>query len=151
MRALPDQRMSILTIGVVDVDAARQFYQDVVGFKPFMTEGMTLFDMGGIVLGLWERDKLHQDMGLMGNTCPKGACPNFAIAYNTRSRAEVDEIFERLKNHGVEITVEPHAASWGGYSGYFLDPDGHAWEVVHNPHWALTETGQVQIPQKGGA
>lgn len=145
MGALPEQRMSIITLGVSDLGASRAFYSDVIGLKPFMTEGITMFDMGGFVLGLWERDKLHKDIGLMGNTCPQGISPNFAIAYNTRTKAEVDMIFDRLRAEDVKIAVEPHTASWGGYGGYFLDPDDHAWEVVFNPHWGLTHDGHVSL------
>ena len=146
MAVLPEQRMSVITLGVADRAASTQFYSDVLGFTPFMRDEITMFDMGGMVLGLWERKKLYDDIGLMGNTCPPGAIPNFALAYNARSEAEVDEIFERLVAEGVKVAVEPHKAAWGGYSGYFADPDGYAWEVVFNPYWPINEDGSLVLP-----
>ncbi|MEM9669743.1 MAG: VOC family protein [Pseudomonadota bacterium] len=147
MSAFPEQRFSIITLGVTSVEASRAFYEGILGFKPFMTDKIVMYNLGSIAFGLWERGKLHEDIGLMGNTCPPGICPNFAIAYNTRSEAEVDAIFERLKAAEVEITKPPHKADWGGYSGYFLDPDNNAWEAVYNPFWKLTEKGAPQMPE----
>ena len=147
MAAFPEQRMSIITLGVTDVAVSRRFYEDVLGLAPFMTEGITMYDMGGFAFGLWEREKLHEDVGLMGNTCPPGTCPNFAMAYNARSVAEVDEIFERLEKAGVTVTSSPHQADWGGYSGYFLDPDKNAWEVAFNPYWPIRDDGQLDLPK----
>lgn len=146
MSAFPEQRVSVITLGVADRAAAARFYEDVLGFTPFMREGITFFDLGGFVFGLWERRKLQQDIGCMGNTCPPGACPNFALAYNARSEAEVDEVFARLRAEDVEIMKEPHKADWGGYSGYFIDLDGYAWEVAFNPFWAFDDQGRVKPP-----
>lgn len=148
MSAFPEQRMSILTLGVADLAASTAFYENVVGLTPFMREGITFFNLGGVVFGLWDRDKLHKDIGVMGNTCPQGACPNFAVAYNTRTADEVDEIFGKLRAGGAQIVKEPHKADWGGYGGYFVDPDGYAWEVVHNPHWPMDESGHVTLGAK---
>ncbi|MEO0884245.1 MAG: VOC family protein [Pseudomonadota bacterium] len=146
MAALPEQRMSILTLGVSDVAISREFYETVLGLQPFMTEGIVMYNLGGFALGIWERCKLHEDIGLMGNTCPPGICPNFAIAYNARSEAEVDAIFNKLEAANVDISKHPHKASWGGYSGYFLDPDSNAWEVVYNPFWPIEEDGRLRLP-----
>lgn len=148
MGAFPEQRISILTLGVADLAAATAFYENVIGLTPFMREGITFFDMGGFVFGIWERSKLHKDIGVMGNTCPEGACPNFAMAYNARSIEEVDGIFARLREGGVDIVKEPHKADWGGYGGYFVDRDGYAWEVVYNPFWTLSKDGRVMITAK---
>lgn len=146
MGAFPEQRMSIITLGVADRAAATDFYVDILGFKPFMRENITMIDTGGFVLGLWEIAKLRKDIGVMGNTCPQGACPNFALAYNARSEAEVDEIFNRLRAEDVAISVEPHKSFWGGYSGYFLDRDGYAWEVAYNPFWGFEDDGRLKLP-----
>lgn len=146
MGALPEQRMSIITLGVADRAAATKFYVEILGFTPFMRENITMIDTGGFVLALWEIEKLRMDIGVMGNTCPKGACPNFALAYNARSEAEVNEIFDHLRAEDVEISVEPHKAFWGGYSGYFLDRDGYAWEVAYNPFWGFEEDGRLKLP-----
>lgn len=85
----------------------------------------------------------------MGNT--PGCHPSFAIAYNVVSKAEVDAVFDRLREADVKITSEPHDTFWGGYGGYFLDPDGHAWEVAYNPHWTFDEDGRPVLPAVGGA
>ena len=146
MGVFPEQRMSIITLGVASLEEATAFYSDILGFKAFMRDGITMFDTGGFVLGLWDVNKLRKDIGVMGNTCPQGACPNFALAYNARSIEEVDQIFDALRAEDVEISVEPHKAFWGGYSGYFLDRDGYAWEVAYNPFWGFEDDGRLKLP-----
>ena len=106
MAVFPESRLSIITLGVQDRAAMTAFYRDVIGLKLFMDEGMTLFDMGGMALGLWERDKLAEDAGFDG----AGACSGFkgvALAYNARSIEEVDAIFGRLEAAGVEVLDTP--------------------------------------------
>ena len=99
MAAFPQQRVSIITLGVTDREASTRFYSDVLGFTPFMRDEITMFDMGGMVLGLWERGKLQADVGLMGNTCPPGACPNFALVLKTQLRnCSFDDEFSQLQN-----------------------------------------------------
>ena len=146
MGVFPEQRVSIITLGVADRAEATRFYEEVLGFRAFMRDGITMFDVGGFAFGLWERNKLQQDIGCMGNSTPKGACPNFALAYNARSIEEVDEIFGRLRAEDVDVMKEPHKADWGGYSGYFVDRDGYAWEVAYNPFWKLKEDGRLELP-----
>lgn len=148
-KIFPQQRLSIITLGVDDVAASTAFYRDVIGFEPFNTEGMTMFNMGGFVLGIWGRKDLTKDIGLMGNT--PGCHPAFAMAYNVMSKDAVDDTFARLREADVQITTEPHETFWGGYAGYFLDPDGHAWEVAFNPHWKFDEDGRPLLPAVGGA
>jgi len=148
MGVFPDRRLSIITLGVNDRAAVTKFYEDVIGFKNVGPEAMTMFDMGGFVLGLWERDKLADDAGFEN----AGSCSGFkglALAYNARSIEEVDEIFARLEKAGANITKPPHKAFWGGYSGYFADPEGNAWEVAFNPHWTLDDHGRVVMPSGG--
>ncbi len=146
MGVFPEQRVSIITLGVSDRAESTRFYEEVLGFKAFMRDEITMFDLGGFAFGLWERKKLQHDIGCMGNSTPQGACPNFALAYNARSIAEVDLIFGRLHAEGVDIMKEPHKADWGGYSGYFVDRDGHAWEVAFNPYWKFKEDGRLELP-----
>lgn len=147
-KAFPEQRFSVLTIGVTDRATLTRFYQGALGFTLMESPGISFFDMGGIVLGLWERDKLAKDAGAT-DTAGTGY-RGFALAYNARSEAEVDEIFARLATHeGATITVAPHKSFWGGYSGYFADPEGNAWEVAFNPFWPLDEAGRLQIPAPG--
>ena len=144
MPVFEDSRLSIITLGVKDRAAMTAFYEDVIGFTNVGPEMMTMFDMGGFVLGLWEEDKLADDAGQLHDR--EGSFRGVALAYNTRSIEETDDIFARLRSAGANITKEPHKAFWGGYSGYFADPEGNAWEVAYNPFWSLDEGGQVQLP-----
>ena len=144
MAAFPESRLSIITLGVRDRDAMTSFYETVIGFENVGPPGMTMFNMGGFVLGLWEADKLAEDAGQVAR--PAEGFRNAALAYNARSIEEVDEIFARLSEAGVEITTPPHKAFWGGYSGYFADPEGNAWEVAFNPFWTFDEAGRVILP-----
>jgi uncharacterized glyoxalase superfamily protein PhnB len=146
MSVFPDSRLSIITLGVKDRKKVTAFYEDVIGFKNIGPEAMSMFDMGGFVLGLWEEDKLAEDAGLAHDR--SGSFKGIALAYNARSRDEVDGIFKRLDAAGAKITTPVHESFWGGYSGYFVDPEGNAWEVAHNPHWALDDNGRVVLPNK---
>ena len=145
-RAFPEARLSIITLGVKDRAAMTTFYENVIGFKNVGPEGMTMFDMGGFVLGLWEEDKLAEDAGVPADRA--GNFKGVALAYNARSVEEVDEIFARLNTAGVSITVPPHKAFWGGYSGYFADPEGNAWEVAFNPYWTFDDHGRIVMSNK---
>jgi hypothetical protein len=144
MSVFPESRLSIITLGVRDRTAMTAFYEDVIGFKNVGPEGMAMFDMGGFVLGLWEADKLADDAGQAAR--PAEGFRNAALAYNARSIEEVDEIFAKLEKAGVEITTAQHKSFWGGYSGYFADPEGNAWEVAFNPFWTFDEAGRVVLP-----
>lgn len=144
MTAFPEQRLSIVTLGVRDRAAMTAFYEDVIGFTNVGPEAMTMFDMGGFVLGLWEADLLAEDAGQIAR--PAEGFRNAALAYNARSIEEVDEIFDRLAKANVHVTKAPHKAFWGGYSGYFSDPEGNAWEVAYNPFWTFDEAGRVVLP-----
>lgn len=144
MSVFPEHRLSIITLGVRDRAAMTAFYESVIGFKNVGPEGMAMFDMGGFILGLWEADKLAEDAGQEAR--PAEGFRNMALAYNARSIEEVDGIFARLKEAGVEVTTPPHKAFWGGYSGYFADPEGNAWEVAFNPFWNFDEAGRVVLP-----
>ena len=144
MSVFPEQRLSIITLGVRDRAAMTAFYEDVIGFENVGPPQMTMFDLGGFVLGLWEADKLAEDAGQIAR--PAEGFRNAALAYNARSIEEVDEIFARLKAADVTVTTKPHKAFWGGYSGYFADPEGNAWEVAFNPFWTFDEAGRVVLP-----
>lgn len=149
MGVFPEHRMSFVTLGCADRAALTAFYEDVIGLKNVGPDGMTIFDMGGFLFGLWENDKLADDAGIAlgDNTGFKGA----ALAYNARSVEEVDAMFAALAEKGVEITTAPHKAFWGGYSGYFADPEGNAWEIAYNPFMALDDAGRVVLPKKEDA
>ncbi|MEL6857034.1 MAG: VOC family protein [Pseudomonadota bacterium] len=144
MSIFPEQRLSIITLGVRDRAAMTTFYEDTIGFKNVGPKGMAMFDMGGFILGLWEAEKLADDAGQEAR--PAEGFRNVALAYNARSIEDVDGIFARLKDAGVDITTPPHKAFWGGYSGYFADPEGNAWEVAFNPFWTFDEAGRVVMP-----
>jgi len=144
MGVFPEHRLSIITLGVKDRAAMTAFYENVIGFKNVGPDGMAMFNMGGFVLGLWEEDKLADDAGLADDRA--GSFRGLALAYNARSVEEADEIFSRLEKANVRITKAPHKAFWGGYSGYFVDPEGNAWEVAYNPYWTFDEAGRVVLP-----
>lgn len=145
MAVLPEQRFSIITLGVKDLPEMVRFYTDVLGFEDRGVKGeVAFFNAGGAVLGLWDEKKLADDAGLPADR--KGDFKGFAFAFNARSEAEVDDIFDRLGKGGVRISKAPHKTYWGGYSGYFADPEGNAWEVAFNPFWQLDAAGHVTVP-----
>ncbi|RKN86837.1 VOC family protein [Paenibacillus ginsengarvi] len=133
-------RVTVLTLGVDDLEAAVQFYRDGLGFS---TEGIVgtefehgavaFFDMqDGLRLALWKRRDIAHDTKL---TAAAPSATEFTIGHNVGSREEVDAVMEQARQAGATITVPAHVTFWGGYSGYFQDPDGHLWEVVWNPQW----------------
>jgi uncharacterized protein len=149
MSAFPEHRLSIITLGVKDRAAMTAFYEDVIGFTNVGPPGMSLFDMGGFLLGLWEETRLAEDAGCAFAPHVADVPVPFrgiALAYNARSTDEVDAIFARLAVAGVRITRQAHKAFWGGYSGYFLDLEGNAWEIAFNPFWKLDAAGRVVLP-----
>ncbi len=141
-----EQRLSMITLGVADLKRAVAFYEKVVGWKaaPGPT-GIAFFDLGGRVFALYPRDALAKDMNAAGDGCGDSAYQGFALAHNARSKEEVDAIFSQLRDRGATIVKEPEEVFWGGYSGYFSDPDGHCWEVAYNPHWTIGEDGRVSM------
>lgn len=145
MAVFCEQRFSIITLGVKDLPAMVRFYTDVLGFEDRGLKGeVAFFNAGGVVLGLWDEKKLADDAGVAQDRA--GQFKGFALAFNARSEAEVDSIFARLVEQGVQITKPPHKASWGGYTGYFADPEGNAWEVAFNPIWHMDAAGHVTVP-----
>jgi catechol 2,3-dioxygenase-like lactoylglutathione lyase family enzyme len=139
-----EPRVSLITLGTADLEGARRFYTEVVGWMP--AEGppeICFFDLGGVIFSLYPHESLAADM--QAKPGARGEYEGFALAYNARSRAEVDAIFARLNAKGATIVKPPAEAFWGGYSGYFADPDGHRWEVAHNPFWTITPDGRVAL------
>jgi uncharacterized protein len=138
-----DQRVSVVTLGVDDLERARRFYE-ALGWRSSTPVEMEVvfFQAGGMVLALWDREKNAQDSGLQ----PGSGYGSVTLAYNVGSPAEVDETIEDARKAGAKISREPGKTFWGGYSGVFLDPDGYPWEVAHNPHWNLDEQGNVTLP-----
>jgi len=138
-----EQRVSLITLGVADLDRARQFYTSL-GWRPATSpaDDVVFFQAGGMVLGLWDRATLADDSVAEDN----GGWGGVTLACNVRSAAEVDAVIEEARAAGAVIGREPAQTFWGGYSGLFTDPDGHPWEVAHNPGWTLLEDGSVSLP-----
>jgi len=145
-----EQRISLITLGVADLDRAVAFYEEVLGWKraPSPPE-IAFFDMNGTVFSLFPHDSLARDHGGTTGAAAGPGAPyqGFALAHNARSREEVDAIFAQLKARGAAISKEPEEVFWGGYSGYFTDPDGHQWEVAFNPFWSIGADGRVSMRQ----
>jgi hypothetical protein len=137
-----DQRVSLVTLGVEDLGRARTFYE-ALGWKTNAAadDDVVFFQAGGTIVGLWGRDRLAEDTGVEDG----GGWGGITLAYNTRSPDEVDAVIAEAEAAGGRI-VRPGAETfWGGYSGVFADPEGHAWEVAHNPHWTIRDDGSVRI------
>jgi catechol 2,3-dioxygenase-like lactoylglutathione lyase family enzyme len=138
-----EQRLSLVTLGVSDVAAAVGFYS-ALGWKPdndWEAQGVAFFQGPGNVVALWNRAELAADSGVADGGGWGGVTP----AYNTRSPEEVDSVIEEARAAGARVAREPAATFWGGYSGVFVDPDGHPWEVAHNPRWTIGPDGSVAI------
>ncbi|AUG52448.1 VOC family protein [Thalassospira marina] len=145
-----DQRLSLITLAVADMDRARAFYETGLGWKPvFAVAGeVTFYQMNGLIFGLYNRTEMAKD----GHFNDGGASySGMAMAYNARSEAEVDDVFAQAQKAGAHIQKLPQRADWGGYSGYFLDLDGHPWEVAYNPFWIITDEGHMIIPPQEGS
>ena len=139
-----EQRVSMITLGVADLERARAFYEGVIGWTAAPgPPGIAFFDLGGIVFSLYPHDDLARDIKAEAGT--SGDYSGFALAHNVRTEAEVDAIFSRLGDAKATIIKPPERAFWGGYSGYFADPDGHIWEIAHNPHWTIESDGRISM------
>jgi uncharacterized protein len=143
-----EQRLSLVTLGVVDLARSVAFYEKVVGWKAASSPpGVAFFDLNGVVFSLFPHDELARDMNVVAGA--KRSYEGFALAYNARSKEEVDSVFARLKKNGATIVKAPETAFWGGYSGYFSDPDGHHWEVAYNPYWTVGRDGRISMEKSG--
>jgi catechol 2,3-dioxygenase-like lactoylglutathione lyase family enzyme len=140
-----DQRISVITLGVADVQESAAFYERL-GWKRSSQsqDGVAFFDVGGLVLGLFGREALAEDAG--GTTGTPGSS-DVTLAHNVGSPAEVDTALADAQSAGARIVKPASETFWGGYSGYFADPDGHLWEIAHNPFWPLNDKGQVLLPE----
>lgn len=139
-----DQRVSVITLGVADLGRSRAFYE-TLGWEPAPSdpdEAVVFFQAGALVVGLWDRALLAADSGV-GDA---GGWGGVTLAHNVGSVGEVDEIIATARDAGAVIAREPGPTFWGGYSGVFVDPDGHPWEVAHNPFWPLDSDGGVRLP-----
>ncbi|HWP33944.1 MAG TPA: VOC family protein [Solirubrobacterales bacterium] len=137
------QRLNLITLGVADLGRARRFYEALgwqTGAAP--ADDVVFFQAGEMVVALWDRGKLAAD------SCVEdpGGWGGVTLALNLASPAEVDAVTEQAREAGATIGREPAETFWGGYSSVFIDPDGHPWEVAHNPRWTITESGGVRLP-----
>ena len=137
-----DQRLSLITLGVSDLARARAFYE-ALGWRTNAgpDDDVVFFQAGCMVVALWSRERLAEDSAVEDG----GGWGGITLAYNTRSPEEVDAVIEEARAAGAVIPREPGETFWGGYSAMFHDPDGHAWEVAHNPRWTIGDDGAVTI------
>ena len=139
-----NQHLHLVTLGVRDFEKSTKFYKEILGWKPSSSsnEEITFFQAGGVVLSIYQREKLAED----ALVDPEGSgFAGITLAYNAQSEAEVNEIISDLKSKGVKILKEPQKVFWGGYSSYFADPDGNCWEVAHNPFIPFDEQGNLKL------
>jgi predicted lactoylglutathione lyase len=137
-----DQRVSLITLGVTDLARARQFYEALgwtSGAAP--NDDVVFFQAGSMIVALWDRAQLAED----SVATDTGGWGGVTLAYNTRSREEVDAVLAEAERAGGKIGRAGAETFWGGYSGIFFDPEGHPWEVAHNPHWTITEEGSTLL------
>jgi catechol 2,3-dioxygenase-like lactoylglutathione lyase family enzyme len=138
-------RINLVTLGVADVAASRAFYERL-GLKASSAgnDNITFFDVNGVVLALFSHAALADDAAMAAGEPP--VFRGVTLAWNAESEASVDAIFEHARGAGAKIVKPPHKVFWGGYSGYFADPDGHLWEVAHNPFFPIDESGRIHLP-----
>lgn len=137
-----DQRVSLVTLGVAELARAQAFYE-ALGWKTKSRpeDGVVFFQAGGSVVALWDRAELGRDSGVADS----GRWGGITLAQNVGSPAEVDAVIAQARAAGARIARDGAETFWGGYSGVFVDPDGHPWEVAHNPHWTLGDDGSVTL------
>ena len=137
-----EQRISIVTLGVKDLAASKRFYLDALGWKAvFENKEIIFFQVGGMIFALFLREKLAEDFQVDAASFGRATV---ALAYNVRTRSEVGPLMERAASAGATILKSAREASWGGYSGYFADPDGFAWEIAWNPSWSMKPDGSIE-------
>ena len=136
------QRVSLVTLGVRDLARARAFYEALgwtTGAEP--GDDVAFFQAGDMVVALWDRSRLAEDSAVEDG----GGWGGVTLALNLGSPAEVDAVVEEARAAGATIGREPGETFWGGYSAIFVDPEGHPWEIAHNPHWTITPDGGVRL------
>jgi uncharacterized protein len=137
-----EQRVSLVTLGVTDLARSRGFYE-ALGWRSGAEPGddVVFFQAGCMIVALWDRGKLAEDSTVDDG----GGWGGVTLAFNARSPEHVDEVLAEAQTAGARIGRAGAETFWGGYSGVFIDPDGHPWEVAHNPHWTLHGDGSVTL------
>jgi len=137
-----EQRLSLVTLGVRDISRARSFYE-AMGWhtRAAADDDVVFFQTGCMIVALWSRAELAADSAVEDG----GGWGGITLAYNVSSSREVDGVIEEARAAGATIGREPATTFWGGYSGVFLDPDGHPWEIAHNPHWTVGADGSTML------
>jgi predicted lactoylglutathione lyase len=143
-----EQRISLVTLGVADLRRARTFYERL-GWQGQEVDETVFFQAGGVALVLWGRGKVAGDAGLEDSNAD--GFGGITLAYNVRSRAEVDDVLVEAANAGAEVTQAARQTFYGGYAGFFTDPDGHVWEIAYNPGFTLDRDGAITIPEFGAS
>ncbi|MEP6893843.1 MAG: VOC family protein [Gaiellaceae bacterium] len=135
-----EQRISLITLGVADLERARRFYE-ALGWSSDAEPGadIVFFQAGGLIVALWGREELAEDSVVEDS----GGFGGVTLAYNVRSPEEVDTTLAEAEQAGAKIARAGAPTFWGGYSGVFHDPDGHPWEIAHNPFWTLRDDGSI--------
>ena len=137
-----DQRLSLITLGVHDLGRARAVYEALGWHSDAGPEDdVVFFQAPGMIVALWDRARLAEDSAVED----AGGWGGVTLAYNARGQAEVDAVVAEARTAGATIGREPGTTFWGGYSGVFIDPDGHPWEVAHNPGWHIDAEGRVSL------
>jgi uncharacterized protein len=136
-----EQRVSVITLGVADLGRAIRFYTDLGWRRTGDDPDVAFFQAGGSVFALWSRASLAEDSAVQD----AGGWGGITLAHNVGSPVEVDAVIEEARAAGATIGREPAPTFWGGYSGLFIDPDGHPWEVAHNPGWQIQDDGSVRL------
>jgi hypothetical protein len=138
-----EQRLSLVTLGVDDLERSRRFYEDGLGWRRGNAHAeVVFFQIGGAILGLFSRKELAADARLPVAGSGFGG---MTLGYNARTRAEVDAVLAEAAAAGAEILKPAEDTFWGGYAGYFADPDGHPWEVAWNPDWTIADDGSIRL------
>ena len=147
-----EQRISLVTLGVEDLARARRFYE-ALGWPGQEVEDTVFFQAGGLAVVLWGRADLVADTGIadtgIADTGDGASCGGIVLAHNVRSRDEVGQVLRRAETAGAVVTRIPSETFYGGYAGCFRDPDGHVWEIAHNPGFPLDEQGNLTVPPLG--
>jgi catechol 2,3-dioxygenase-like lactoylglutathione lyase family enzyme len=142
-----EQRLSLVTLGCDDLATARAFYARLGWHEGGpSSESVAFYQLGGIILGLWGRAELATEAGIVEAPRLKQGFGGIALAYNVREKSEVDAVLAAAAAAGGRVLKPGAERFWGGYSGYFADPEGHIWEVAWNPHFPIADDGAISLP-----